>query len=115
MDTLTRTDARINFAYTAATGALDDAGYLPGSVELDIAEPCWLYAGQITERATGVRLIFTYRSVELRDHDELPSPRYKRLTNFVGGAPLIGRPQVIEDDLMMFGQAELIVWEAANR
>jgi hypothetical protein len=111
MDTLTETEARKNFACTAALDALDDAGCLPRSVELDIAEPCWLYAGQITERATGARLMFTYRSPELRDHDELGSPRYKRLADFTEGLLPGDVSRTLPDELMMFGEAELTIWE----
>lgn len=113
MAILTETEARLNFASTAALDALDDAGYVPGSVELDIAESCWLYAGQITERATGARVAFTYRSPLVRDHDELSSPRYKSYAAFTEGLIPGDVSRTVKDKMMMFGRAELTIWQAA--
>jgi hypothetical protein len=111
METRTETEVRLNFIGTVGYKELGDAGYLPGSFELDVAEPCWLYAGQITERATGARLAFTYRSVELRDRDELSSPRYKRLADFTDGLLPADVSRTVTDEMMMFGEAELTIWE----
>lgn len=92
--------------------ALDEAGYLPGSVELDIAEPCWLYAGQITERATGTRLAFAYRSTALRTDGG--SPRSKALLHFTEGLSPGDVSRVVPDPMMMFGTGELTIWTGAE-
>lgn len=115
MDTITATDARLNFASTAALDALDDLGYLTGpTLELEIADLCWLYAGHITERATGARVAFTYRSVALRDNDKLTSnPRYNGFAEFTKGLIPGDVSRTFTDPLMMFHEGQLSIWQAA--
>lgn len=83
-------------------------------IELAICEPHWLFAGWVTERATGTRRAFTYRSVQLRDHDELDGPRYKRLADFTEGlVPGDLSRELADSGVMVFGRAELTVYEVA--
>jgi hypothetical protein len=110
MDTLTTTGDRLNFISTAGYRALEAAGYMPGPVELDVAEPCWLYAGQITERATGARVMFTYRSAALRTDGS--SLRSRALLDFTEGLVPGDTVRVVPDAMMMFGTGELAIWEA---
>jgi hypothetical protein len=74
MDVLTTDQpcARSNFIASQALNVLDD-DYLVESFELNIADPCWAYAGQITERATGKRVSFTYASAALRTDGAHPA------------------------------------------
>lgn len=55
--------------------------------------------------------MFIYRSPELRDHDGLGSPRYKRLADFTKGLFPSDVSRTLPDPLMMFGEAELTIWE----
>jgi len=75
---------------------------------MDIAEPCWLYAGRITELdGDGHSWRFTYRSPEVRPSD----PIYRRMLDFLGGALSLGEPETISDPGMMFGEAVLTLYE----
>lgn len=76
---------------------------------LDVNEPCWRYAGRITELdGGGQSWRFSYRSVARREHDA----EYQRMRDFIGGAEQIGEPETVKDEMMMmFGEAALTLYE----
>jgi len=70
---------------------------------MDIAEPCWLYVGRITDLDdTGQSWRFAYRSVLLRDDD----PMCRRAA--IDSAEVINT-ETVDDPRMMFGQAVLAI------
>ena len=73
---------------------------------LEICEPRWLYAGQMTDADDGRSWKYVYRSLALRETDEM----YRPALDYLGDAVLT-KAETIEDDGMMFGAAELSVWE----
>jgi hypothetical protein len=76
------------------------------AVTVDIAEPCWLYAGRITELDSGDSWRFVYRSTGLRAAD----PMYQRLLNYLGGAVQIDAKTAVDPE-MVLGHAELAFYE----
>jgi hypothetical protein len=77
------------------------------AVTLDICEPCWLYAGRITElEGEGLSWPFVYRSTWLRASDAM----CQRMLDHIGGAIQIGS-QVLPDPEMVWGQGELALYE----
>jgi hypothetical protein len=92
-------------------GAANTAPNLPtvdlvdgiGLLTMDIAEPCWLYAGRITDDS-GTSWRFTYHSCLLRASDQM----YQRMLDYQDGAVQINTETVIDPN-MMFGQAELSI------
>lgn len=74
---------------------------------MGICEPCWLYVGRITElEGELTSWQFVYRSPLLR----ASHPMYERMLDHIGGAIQIDS-QVIPDHHMMFGEAELALYE----
>lgn len=74
---------------------------------LDVYEPCWLYAGRLTNLDTGESQRFTYLSTSVKPQDGT----FERMTDYLGGALPLGEPQTIPDAEMMFGSAEFTVYE----
>lgn len=66
-----------------------------------VADPCWLYAWCTPDSHLAV-----YRSVLVEDTSEL----FDQVRALIGGAESV-RSEVIEDADMVFGQAELLVFE----
>lgn len=79
------------------------------AIMLDIAEPCWLYTGRITELDDqGKSWRFVYRTTL-----ELPKTTYQRLLDLLDGANVIDS-KIVADPNMMFGTGELSLWELAR-
>ena len=76
--------------------------------ELDIFEPCWLHAGRLTDTETGASWRYVYRSAALRTDDDMFQP----VLTWLNGAAPIGDAQIATDPEMMFGAAELTLWDA---
>lgn len=75
---------------------------------LEISEPCWLYAGWLTDLdGDGHAWRFTYLSTLVQPQDKL----YLRMLEWLDGALPIGEPQIITDPDMMFGAALLSLHE----
>ncbi|ORB80467.1 hypothetical protein BST46_08645 [Mycobacterium timonense] len=73
---------------------------------MDIAEPCWLYMGRITELDDrGKSWRFVYRTTL-----NLPRTTYQRLLDLLDGATVIDS-KIVVDPNMMFGTGELSHWE----
>lgn len=78
------------------------------TLTMDIAEPCWLYAGLITELdGQGRSWRFVYRTTT-----NLPKTMYQRLLGLLDGATVIDS-KIEADSDMMFGTGELSLWELA--
>ncbi|OCB36991.1 hypothetical protein A5675_17340 [Mycobacterium malmoense] len=94
-------------------GAAHSAPNLPSvnllngnSVTLDMAEPCWLYTGRITELDDqGTSWRFVYRTTL-----ELPRTTHQQLRDLLDGARVIDS-KIVVDPHMMFGTGELSLWE----
>ena len=75
--------------------------------ELEINEPSWLLAGRLTDLDTGASWRFAYRSTALKT----ASPPHQRLLEWLDGAAPVGNAEMKSDPQMMFGTAELTLWE----
>ncbi|OBK32553.1 hypothetical protein A5658_16085 [Mycobacterium sp. 1245111.1] len=120
MTTIEHTEEIMQFAQTAAWEALDAAGYPPRGdakpgtlrgigLELAICEPHWLFAGWVTDRATGARVTFTYVSSGARKGN----PRHNRVDDFTSGMVPVASRTLRDAGVMVFGGAELTIWDAA--
>jgi hypothetical protein len=75
------------------------------ALTLDIAEPCWLYAGRVTELDNGGKSWrFVYRTTL-----DLPTTMYQPLLDLLDGATVIDS-KIVVDPNMMFGTGELSLW-----
>lgn len=99
---------------TGSTGAADTAFELPTidlldgrSVTMDICESCFLYAGRVTDLDTGQSWRWVYRSAVVQEHH----PLYQQIFDYLDGAAQIGVGAVVDDDDMVFGEAELSLYE----
>lgn len=75
--------------------------------ELDICDPCWLYAGKLTDAETGESWRYVYRSTLLRTDSE----KFQPVLSWLDGAAPIGNGEIVADADMVFGTAELTLWE----
>ncbi|MCV7217152.1 hypothetical protein H7J51_17925 [Mycobacterium crocinum] len=75
--------------------------------ELEICEPGWLYAGRLTDIETGESWRFVYRSTIVTRGKSF----YDRMMAWRGDAEPIGDAQIITDSEMMYGTAELMLFE----
>jgi hypothetical protein len=73
---------------------------------MDIAEPCWLYAGRLTELDSGLSWSFVYRSLALKETD----PMYAPALPLTAGELIDSK--TVADPHMMFGSAELALYTA---
>jgi hypothetical protein len=76
---------------------------------LDICEPCWLYAGQLTDLGGGDSWRFVYRSPAIKP----TGPLYRRILTYLGGAVQTAA-ETVEDPEMVFGSAELSLNEPSH-
>lgn len=74
---------------------------------LDVYDPCWLYAGRLTDLDTGESQRFTYLAAGVRTQ----SKWYQQMLDYVGGALPIGESRIIIDPEMMHGQAKYTLHE----
>jgi hypothetical protein len=75
--------------------------------ELDICEPCWLYAGRLTDLETGASWRFVYRSTIIKTSSRI----HQRTLAWLDSATPIGDVQLAADPEMMYGTGELTLWE----
>lgn len=76
--------------------------------ELDICNPCWFYAGRLTDPDTCTSWRYVYRSAAAKTDSRL----FRPVLTWLDGAAPIGDAQIAHDPDMMFGTGELTLWEA---
>jgi hypothetical protein len=76
--------------------------------ELDICNPCWFYAGRLTDPDTGASWRYIYRSTAAKTCSRMFQP----VLAWLADASPIGDAQITADPNMMFGTGELTLWEA---
>lgn len=72
---------------------------------VEVIEPHWIYASRITNLNSGLSWLAVYRSPELRDTDD----EYRAVLELTGDAEPL-KSEVVEDESMFFGRAELSVY-----
>uniref|UniRef100_A0AB39U2H6 Minor tail protein n=5 Tax=unclassified Caudoviricetes TaxID=2788787 RepID=A0AB39U2H6_9CAUD len=75
--------------------------------ELEISKPGFIYAGRLTNMETGASWRFVYRSTIVKTTSRIG----KRMLAWLDGAAPIGQAQIAADPDMMYGTAELTLWE----
>lgn len=83
----------------------DYAVYDGHGFTVEVIEPCWIYASRITDLSCGLSWLAVYRSPELRDTDD----EYRAVVELIGDAEPL-KSEVVEDESMFFGRAELSVY-----